>query len=81
MINNQQDYIELEFSGAVGWIKHSHPAFEATEVKGKPNTWRVSFHKMATFTNKEMDFTAELRSLDEAPPQLLDARSCPCSKK
>jgi hypothetical protein len=76
---DNQDYIELEFNEPVGWIKHSHPA-DGIEQKNE-KTFRISFHKMATFVNKEMDFTAEIRSAGAEPPRLIEARSCPCSKQ
>jgi len=32
------------------------------------------------FSNKEMDFSAELRSANGKIPKVVDARSCPCSQ-
>lgn len=75
---NNQDYLDITFSEEIFWIKHSHPAFKATD-RGN-NVWRVQFSQYAMFSNKEMDFTAEVRSINGKVPQILDARSCPCSQ-
>jgi hypothetical protein len=74
---DNQDYLDITFSEQVFWIKHSHPAFEATDIGN--NTWRVRFSPMAMFSNKEMDFSAELRAVTPRIPELVVAKSCPCS--
>jgi hypothetical protein len=78
MAFNNQDYLDITFSEEVFWIKQSHPATEATNMGN--NTWRVKFSQYAMFSNKEVDFSAELRSTNGKIPKVVDARSCPCSQ-
>ena len=70
--------MDIQFTEEVFWIKQSHPATEAINMGN--NTWRVKFSQYAMFSNKEMDFSAELRSASGKIPTVVDARSCPCSQ-
>jgi len=74
---DNQDYMDITFDEQVFWIKHSHPVESAEDIGN--NTWRVRFSKFATFSNKEMDFSAELRAVSPKIPDLTIAKTCPCS--
>lgn len=73
---DNKDYMDIQFSEQVFHIKHAHPA-ESFEDIGN-NTWRVRFSKQATFSNKEMDFSAEFRSLDVKTAKVVSVKTCPC---
>ena len=68
--------MDITFDEPVVWIKHSHPVESAEDIGN--NTWRVRFSKFATFSNKEMDFSAELRAISPKIPDLTVAKTCPC---
>lgn len=74
---DNQDYMDITFDEQVFWIKHSHPVESAEDIGN--NTWRVRFSKFATFSNKEMDFSAELRAVSPKIPGLTIAKTCPCA--
>lgn len=74
---DNQDYMDITFDEQVFWIKHSHPVIGAEDIGN--NTWRVRFSDKATFSNKEMDFSAELRAVSPKIPGLTIAKTCPCS--
>jgi hypothetical protein len=69
--------MDITFDEQVFWIKHSHPVTSAEDIGN--NTWRVRFSDKATFSNKEMDFSAELRAVSPKIPGLTIAKTCPCS--
>lgn len=73
---DHQDYMDIKFEEPVIWIKHSHPVIKAEDVGN--NTFRIRFSERATFANKEMDFSAEVRAATPAIPKIVVAKTCPC---
>jgi len=76
---DNKDYMDIEFSDQVFHVKHAHPA-ESFEDMGN-NIWRVRFSKFAMFGNREMDFTAEFRSVNPRTPEIVAVKTCPCQNE
>ena len=75
---NSNDYMIVQFSAPVTFIDWAHP-IETVEDLGGGTAWMLSFSSSAQFTERVMDWTANLLFSGESIPSIVGAQACGAS--
>jgi len=77
---DNRDHMIFEFSEPILFEKAAHPVLKATKASKDMKKWIIEFSSEAQFTNRQMDFDSEWRSL-HIWSKLKKAKACPCKPR